>query len=506
MVRQRAYIGVTLSIFAITILLKLFGPTFDLVNIALIYLLPVVLSAVYGGKGPSYYAAAMGVLAFDFFFVPPQLSFTVADLRYTISFAVFLAVAALTGSLAARLKEQLEFAKQREALTASLYAMSKEMNAISDLNALLDHVSKQVAVSIGTEASIYLPNVKDELELAASSASPNASQGDAEMVIVKWVYRHGASAGKGTATLRESSGLYIPLRSEDKTYGVLGVYLGGVSLSHETSKLLEALGEIAASALARLKFGEEARLAQLTAESEKLRGAILDSVSHELRTPLASIIGSASALIEGDELFSTTDRMDLLATIREGALRMNRLVTNLLGMAQLESGMLSFRSRWCDVVDIIGIVLKHVDDFKQDRNIVVKLPDDVPLILGDESLLEQVLVNVVSNAIKYSPNGSNILVELSNDLDQLYLSVADEGMGILANELDQIFEKFYRSDNTKHVTGTGLGLAICKGIVELHGGTIKAKPNVGKGTVVTITLPYTANIEQTITIQEKEAE
>ncbi|MFM9278152.1 ATP-binding protein [Paenibacillus jiagnxiensis] len=508
MAQKSPYIWVTLSIILLTLVLK-WIPFFDLVNIALMYLLPVLISAVYGSKGSSFYAAGLGVLAFDFFFVPPQLSFTVADLRYVVSFVIFLSVAALTGSLAARLKKQVEYSRQREEHTASLYALSKEMNAITDIQALLDHIVLQVSRSSESAAVIYLPGSGDELELAASS--PEASHwgsGEAELVIVRWVYRHGVRAGKGAEKLRESAGLYIPLRIEEKTYGVLGVNLKSVLPSPETAKLLEALAEIGASAIARLKLSEEARLAHLTAESERLRTAILDSVSHELRTPLATVIGSATALLEGDSLFSKEDRMDLLATIRDGALRMNRLVSNLLGMIKLESGMLKLRKKWCDIEDLLGVVLQQVKDFQQQRKLLVHMPDHVPLILGDEVLLEQVLVNVVSNAIKYSPDGSevNIDVYTEADADAVIISVRDRGMGLDEADRERIFDKFYRADKTKHVPGTGLGLAICKGIVELHDGTISAASATDQGTIITIRLPLSEENKSMFMHTEREME
>ncbi|WP_231571286.1 sensor histidine kinase [Gordoniibacillus kamchatkensis] len=488
----KSYAWITVSIALLTVILHPFGLTFELVNIALLYLIPVLLSAVYGGIGPSFYAAALGVLAFDFFFVPPFLSFTVADLRYLVSFVVFLAVAALTGSLAARLKEQLRFSKQREAHTASLYALSRQMSAITDIHSLLENVSRQVSQMAGTPVAIYLPDDKNELRLSASSfVHSQLGQSDSEMVIAKWVYQHGEIAGKGSNTLRESSGLYVPLRTEDRIYGVLSVNLESshAVLSPDTVRLLEALCGLAASAIARVKLAEEAKLAHLMAESEKLRTALLDSVSHELRTPLATIIGSVTGLIEGDRLFSPEDRLDLLATIRDGALRMNRLVTNLLGMVKLESDMLHLRKKWCDVEDIIGVVLAQVKDFQQHRNIRVELPDHIPMILGDEVLLEQVLVNVISNAIKFSPDYSNIDVSVKTEESSVVIAVADAGIGLAAADRERIFDKFYRAEATRHVPGTGLGLAICKGIVELHGGLITAQPNVDRGTKVMISLP-----------------
>ncbi|MBD0383832.1 sensor histidine kinase [Paenibacillus sedimenti] len=488
----RPYAAVTLFIALLTVILHAFGLAFDLVNIALIYLFPVLFSAVYWGLRPSFYAASLGVLAFDFFFVAPVLSFTVADLRYTISFVVYLAVAALTASLAARLRQQLNFVKQREATTATLYALSRQMTAITDFNSLLENISNQISDTIGTQVAIYLPDPIDDLKVTASSSShPVWGKGESEMVIARWVYEHGEMAGRGSNTLRESPGLYVPLRTEDRIYGVLAVNLEerAPSVVAENLRLLEAIGGLAASAIARVKLGEEAKLAHLTAESERIRTALLDSVSHELRTPLATIIGSATGLIEGDRLFSSEDRLDLLSTIRDGALRMNRLVTNLLGMVKLESGMLRLRKKWCDVEDIIGVVLSQVKDFQQHRKISVDLPENVPFLLGDDVLLEQVLVNVVSNAIKYSPDHSEIIISVRQDDHGVTLTVADSGIGIPDADRIRVFDKFYRADKTRHVPGTGLGLAICKGIIEAHGGTITAAPNIEKGTLIIINLP-----------------
>ncbi|MEC0139385.1 ATP-binding protein [Paenibacillus macerans] len=301
----------------------------------------------------------------------------------------------------------------------------------------------------------------------------------------------GEAVGNGTRTLRDSPAHYLPLRTEDRVHGVLALNLQDrkSGLTAEQQRMLDALGGLAATAIARMKLAEEAKIAHLTAESERLRTAILDSVSHELRTPLAAIIGSATSLIEGNSLFSSEDRMELLLTIRDGALRMNRLVKNLLSMVQLESGMLRLRKNWCDVEDLIGVTLAQVKDFQQHRKLRVNLPASVPMVMGDEVLLEQVLVNVVSNAIKYSPDYSEIFITVRPEDDKLVILVSDTGIGLAGDDYGRIFEKFYRSAAAKQVTGTGLGLAICKGIVELHNGTITAKPNQPQGTVITITLP-----------------
>ncbi|RTE06419.1 ATP-binding protein [Paenibacillus whitsoniae] len=503
----KPYLVTTSIVTLMTLVLKHVGLSFDLVNIALVYLFPVLLNAVYWGLRPAFFAAVLGVMSFDFFFVPPFLSFTVADLRYLISFGVFLSVAALTASLAARLKQQLHYSQQKESHTALLYGLSNQIGAISDIPTLLHNISLHITHTIGTEIAIYLPDGQNKLALSyKSAAATDWGQGDAELVIAKWVFEHGETAGLGTSTLSKSSGYYVPLRTEKQIDGVLALNLkeGSHEISSEQKQLFEALGGLAATAISRIRLAEEAKIAHLTAESERLRTAILDSVSHEMRTPLAAIIGSATGLIENEHLFSSEDRLELLTTIRDGALRMNRLVKNLLSMAQLESGMLQLKKHWCDAADLIGVALSQVKDFQQHRELLVKLPETLPMVLGDEVLLEQVLVNVLSNAIKYSPNDSKIILAVSSEKNSLVISVSDEGVDLSKEEYARIFEKFYRAEATKQVTGTGLGLAICKGIVELHGGVISAERNEPRGTVVTIKLPVVQENQPFIQIEGRE--
>lgn len=490
------YAGITLIIACMTAAMHPFGLAFDLVNIALLYLFPVLLSAVFWGLRPAFYAAALGVLAFDFFFVHPVLSFTVADLRYLVSLGVYLAVATLTASLAARLKRQLIYSKQREAHMAALYELSRQISEITDIHSLLDNVSRQVSQTIGADIAIFLPDDRNHPVLTHRSAALGVwGLGDAEKEMAKRAFDRGEAVGYAYGSRSnapsDSPGYYMPLRTEERVYGVLALNLkaSGNGFTAEHQRMLEALGGLTASAIARVKLAEEAKIAHMTAESERLRTAILDSVSHELRTPLAAIIGSATGLIESGSLFSEEDRMELLLTIRDGALRMNRLVINLLSMVQLESGMLQLRKNWCDIEDLIGVALTQVKDFQEHRTLRVQLPESVPMILGDEVLLEQMLVNVVGNAMKYSPDDSDILISVKTEDDKLVILVSDTGIGLAGDEYERIFEKFYRSAAAKQVTGTGLGLAICKGIVELHNGTIAAKPNEPQGTVITITLP-----------------
>ncbi|MFC5653475.1 DUF4118 domain-containing protein [Paenibacillus solisilvae] len=491
-VSWKSYLITALFIVLLTILLKAFGLFFDLINISLLYLFPVLFSAVRLGRGPSFFAAGIGVLAFDFFFIPPTLSLTVSDLRYLISFIVFLSVAALTASLADKLRNQFHQAQQREASTAALYALSRKITAISDLDVLLNQIVQHVSDTLDAKAAIILPNLMGEQQLEAYSKDAEGWASDeSHLSIAAWVNKHNTIAGRGTQTLGESSDLHVPLDTDQQVHGVLAVYVGDRRLSDmpELIRIIEALSDLAAVAISRVKLANDAKVAQLTAESEKLRTALLDSLSHELRTPLAAIIGSVTGLLEGENVFSPEDRRELLLTTREGATRMNRLVGNLLGMVRIESGMLRLNKQWCGIEDIVGVALAHLKDSLQHRKVSIRLDQELPSVPLDDVLIEQVLINVISNAIKYSPEGSEIVIEAEQNRQMLVLTIKDEGTGIAPGDLERVFEKFYRGHLTKHIPGTGLGLAICKSIVEAHGGHITAMKNGNRGTAIIINLP-----------------
>lgn len=491
-INWKSYFIIAIFIIILTIFLRAFGLFLDLVNIALLYLFPVLFSAVRWGRGPSFFAAGMGVLAFDFLFVPPVFSLTVSDLRYLISFLVFLSVAALTSNLASKLRSQIHQAQQREASTAALYALSHKITAISDLDILLNQIVQHVSDTIGAKAAIILPNQLGEQQLEAySKDGGDWARDESHLSIAAWVNKHNAIAGRGTLTLGESSDLHVPLATDQQVHGVLAVHVGYRNLSDmpELIRIIEALSDLVAVAISRVKLANEAKVAQLTAESEKLRTALLDSLSHELRTPLATIIGSVTGLLEGEDVFGPEDRRELLLTTREGATRMNRLVGNLLGMVRIESGMLRLNKQWCGVEDIVGVALTQLNDALLHRKVNIRFAPDLPSVPLDEVLIEQVLINVISNAIKYSPDGSEIVIEADHNQDILDLTIKDEGAGIASADMERVFEKFYRGHLTKHIPGTGLGLAICKSIVEAHGGHIAAMMNGNRGTAIRISLP-----------------
>ncbi len=489
-VRFFPYVALLVMITLITVIAFPLNSYLGPVNIAMLYLLPVLLSAVVWGQHYSVMAAILGVISFDFFFVPPTFRFTVYDVRYLISFAIFLLVAFLTGSLSDRLRQNIINAKQREARTSALYALSREIAATNELDKVLGQVVRKVSEIVDSQVMILLPNADDQLAIRAESDAQQQIQVDEnEKAVAIWVYERGQTAGRGTDTLVGADCTYVPMRTEQGILGVMGIRPQGPGhLSAEQRRLLEAFASLGAVAINRIQLVEQAKVTHLLAESERLHTALFNSISHELRTPLTSIIGAVTGLVDEDEIYSPAARRDLLQTIKQGALRMDRLVNNLLDMARVESGYLQLNKEWCDLQDLIGVAAGRVDALRS-RSIKIVAAPDLPLALIDFVLIEQVLVNLLDNAAKYSGPDLEIAITAARHGQELQIAVADHGPGIPEEDRELVFDKFYRLRTTRQIGGTGLGLTICKAIVEAHGGQIWVDGNQGGGAVVTFTLP-----------------
>jgi two-component system sensor histidine kinase KdpD len=496
-----------LMVAAVTLFNWLLHGRIELVNIALIYQLPVAFSAFWWGRWPAYFTAVSSVLAFDFLFVPPIFTFTVYDIRYVWSFLSFLVVAFVIGGRTELLRYEATAARAREKSTRALYDFSREIVAVIDLDTIARKLAGQAADALGRRVVVLLPDANGSLTVWAErdpeAGDPQTDMtptgkiplaDSAEAAVAAWAYEHRQIAGRSTETLPAAQYLYLPLNTRDNTVGVLGVRIVEKLITHEQRRLMNAWAGLAAIAIERVKLTEEARQAALLAESDRLRSALFNSVSHELRTPLATIIGSSSTLLEAEDVYSAAERRSLIETVKEGAARINLILLNLLDTARLESGMLKLKYDWCDIEDIIGTALRQLTDQIKGRPLEIIIPDDVPLLRGDCVLLVQVLVNLVDNAIKYSPRGGGIEIKVGSSGDSLQVSVADRGAGIPEADLPRVFDKFFRIQRpTGNVPGTGLGLSICKGLVEAHGGRIWAENAAGGGAVISFTLPLGTN-------------
>ncbi len=465
-------------------------PYFALSNLIMVYLLGVIIVATRYGRGPSLLASLLSVAAFDFFFVPPYFTFAVSDTQYLVTFAVMLVVALVISSLAVRIRAQAESARERERRMAALYAMSRELAGARGVRELLEVAVRHISEVFRTRVVVLLPQPDGQLapdEGAAAQFPMDAS----ELAVGQWVHAHGQVAGQGTDTLPGASGLYLPLTGSRGTVGVLGLRPEDPRPLQAPEQLhqLEIFASQTALAIERAQLAEDAERAQVRAETERLRNSLLSSVSHDLRTPLASITGAASTLLENDERLDADTRRDLLETLHEEADRLNRLVQNLLEMTRLESGALQLHTEWHSVEEVVGAALGRFGKALMRRAVTTRVPPELPLVPMDDVLIEQVLINLIDNVLKYTPAESPIEVTAEDTGGAVLIEVADRGPGLPPGEERQIFEKFHRAEAAPTVRGAGLGLAICRGIVQAHGGRIWAENRPGGGVTVRFTLP-----------------
>ncbi|MGE5675071.1 MAG: ATP-binding protein [Mycobacterium leprae] len=485
----RSYAGVVLMVAAVTALGTLVlghGTSTDLV---MLYLLAVVISGLRWGMGPAVFSAVLGGLTFDFFMLPPRLSFTIANFDLAITFLALIGVALVVGMLTGRLRDHASTLRQREQETASLYAFSREMVAVQDMTAIAGAIIKHLEQILGRPVALLVREAerRDPLPMLFGAALPAEEQKAA-----RWSLINARPCGWDEPVMADLPLDCIPLKSAQAVVGVLVVRhpAGDNPLTDGERRLLEAFAAQAAVVLERANLAETARKAELLLETEKLYDALLHSVSHALRTPLASIIGGLSTVLDpGQEELDAPTRHELLEMAREEAERLNGLVGNLLDMTRLEAGRLKLNIDWYDMADVIGAALGQTADRLANRPVAVQMPDELPLVPLDQVLVVHVLENLLDNADKYSPPGCPIAIEVVREAERLTVTVADRGAGIAADEAERIFEKFYRVERPGSPNGIGLGLAICRGIVEAHRGQIWAQPRQGGGTAVTFALP-----------------
>ena len=473
---------------AATIFSLFFRGSVEPTNLVMIYLATVVICAIYLGRGPGLVAALVGVLAFDYFLVPPYYTFAVGDTQYILTFAALLTISLVVSTLTARVREQAEAAIQGEARASALYSLGRDLTSAKDLEQVTDTIVTHIGEVFGREVAIFLPR---EGEVHTFAHSPGYLPDEHELAVANWVFQHDQPAGRGTDTLPEASVRCHPLKTSRGPVGVLGVHppASGNMLSLEQRESLLAFTDQAALSIERAILAEQAKQAEVLTAADKLQTALLNSISHDLRTPLVSITGALSSLEQENQQLDRSAERSLIRTAREEADRLNRLVGNLLEMTRLEAGALKVKRDACDVEDLIGTAIGQTEDRLAGRNVQVDVPAGIPMISADFVLIVHVLNNLLDNAIKYSPPGSPLDVRARRNGNQVEVTVLDRGISIPKDDLERVFDKFYRVQRPEQVTGTGLGLAICKGIIEAHGGRIWAEARAGGGTSVTITLP-----------------
>lgn len=473
-----------------TLLAWLMSGKFELANLVMIYLLGVVFVAARLGREAAILASVLSVAAFDFFFVNPIHTFAVADAQYLVTFAIMLSVALIISHLTSNMRSQAKVAAHRERRASVLYALSEELATSRTISDTARIAARHIKAEFGGTNVLLLP-VNDGRIIYPSDPPAPESLRACDLGVAQWVFDHGQMAGQGTDTLPGAGAVFFPMHGFRGVIGVLALRAANLRrvFLPEQRRLLDTFISQIAQTIERIHLAEEAQQTQMRMESETLRNSLLSAISHDLRTPLASIVGAASTLVENEAQLAPSDRQDLSLTIYEEALRMSNLANNILDMARLDAGQVSLNRQWYPLDEIIGGALTRMHKRLEGRVVNSELPAGLCLVHVDAVLIEQVLINLLENACKYTSVGSPIDIIAERSTHTLKITVADRGPGILQGEEEKLFDKFYRLHREGIQNGVGLGLAICKAIVMTHGGVIGASNRQGGGAQFYFLLP-----------------
>lgn len=463
-------------------------PYFALADLVMVYLLGVVFTASRTGKGPSLLATLLSVAAFDFFFVPQRFTFGVSSPGYLITFAVMFAVAFVISRLTLKIRDQANAARQRERMTAALYSLSRKLVHERGIKQLSSIAIKHISELLASHVVVLVPDEWGKLTITVTGTGTFALD-QKEMSVAQWTFDHRQKTGLGTDTLSGARALYLPLVASSKTVGVFGVLpeTSDGFFDQEQIHIMESFANQTAMAIESALLAEETQQALLKAETETLRNTLLSSVSHDLRTPLAAITGAVTTLLQKDVTFDASERQELMQTIYEEAEHLNQIIRNVLDMTRLEVGAITVKKEWQPFEEIVGAVLNRLAEKLKDRPVQTRLPADLPLLSFDPLLIEQVLMNLLDNAIRYTPQGSPIELSAFIKDGNVVVELEDRGAGIPVGEEERIFDKFVRGSAAGG--GIGLGLTICRAIITAHGGKIWTENRIGGGAIFRFTLP-----------------
>jgi two-component system sensor histidine kinase KdpD len=464
--------------------------TFERANVGMVFLSAVLAAGVLYGLRTAMAAATVGFLVYNFFFLEPRFSFQIGSPTDILTLFVFWAAALATGGLAGRLRDQQGATVRRAAAVTTLLAASRRLSGAAKREDAAQALAEQLSAAAGARALVFLPSGGDIAPVAGSPAL--AEMTPADMTAARWAWEKGEPAGHGTNTLPNVPWTFRPLQGVKARSGVAATEPAS-GAGPDDERFILALLDQGAVALERAEFAADAADAEALRRSDRLRSALLNSISHDLRTPLATVLGSTTTLLDYGEDLEPAVQRDLLDSIREEAERLNRYVGDLLDMTRIEGGALAPRKEWLDAREVLAAALERVSRRLGERKVAKDFPEKLSLVRADPGLLEQGLVNILENAIAYSPDGSTIEVAAYEDLRNVVLSIEDEGRGIPTTELEKVFEKFRRMEEkaSDRGKGAGLGLAISKGFVEAMGGRIAAASPIheGRGTRILISLP-----------------
>jgi two-component system sensor histidine kinase KdpD len=484
--RRMKYVWATVACGITTLVATALLPYFDLANIVMLFLLTVVLVGMRYGRGPAVLAAFVSVALFDFFCVPPRLSFAVSDAQYILTFVVMLAVALIIGQMTAGLRYQARVAAYREERAISLYEFARDLSGLLTTEQVVDVAARVIGDTFRAQVAVLVPDDRERLAVRSGTAARLS----VDIGAAQWAYDKAQPAGLGTDTLAGNEFLYLPLPAPMRTRGVLAIKPENrrMLLVPERKRQLDIFAALAAGALERVHYVEVAQQVLIRMESERLRNSLLSALSHDLRTPLAALIGLAESLTMTPPALSSAQR-ETAQAIAEEAHRMSALVNNLLDMARIQSGEVKLNRQWQPFEEVVGSALRAAQAALARHPVNVRLPGDLPLVELDATLVERVLCNLLENAAKYTPPGTPVTLSAAVAGPMLQVTVRDAGPGIPPGQEETIFEKFTRGARESATPGVGLGLAISRAIVEAHRGRIWADNDPAGGARFRFTLP-----------------
>ncbi len=446
-------------------------------NLTLLYLTGVVIVAARLGIGPALFASALSIPAFNFFFTEPYYTFNFYDTHYYFTFGFMLATSLIVGSLTARLALHARIARKSEQETRLLYDLTRGLSSVRGYEAMATMARRHLEPAFHSAVKLWVGAD------AVLIAYPENESSVREIAAMQWVAANGLVAGRGTDTLPSARGLYLPLQAENQILGVLGITPNNdQSFTGADILVFETVASVIASSLQRAQRADEAEKSRIDTENEKLRNVLLASLSHDLRTPLTVMNNSIATLLKQRKKLPR-ETVDELTGLWGQMQRLQKFVANLLKMAAITSGQLNLNFEPYMVQEIIGAAISRVEPQKAGRQIRTQISGVIPLVMIDGALIEQVLINLMENAIAHTSPTGVISLSVEKDADRVRIRVSDDGEGLPPGEEDQIFDKFHtrrgeKSDRTSG--GTGLGLAICRGIIQAHGGLIYARNNPAK--------------------------
>ncbi|HTH60876.1 MAG TPA: sensor histidine kinase KdpD [Paraburkholderia sp.] len=480
-----ALYGYALAVCAIvTVAASVLLDRITLANLVMLYLLGAIFTAARLGRGPGVLYSFLGVAAFDFFFVPPRMSFTVADTQYLLTFAVMLLTSLTISHLTSSLRRRAHIAVLRERRTGAMFAMTRDLGAALATEQIIETGSRHVSETFVARTAILLPDSTEKVRQKVEHPDPAVTLDEAQLDldIAQWVYDQQKPAGHGTDTLPAAAALYLPLKAPMRTRGVLAILCSDMNelAIPEQRRMLDTFASQIALAIERVHYVEIAQDALVNMESERLRNSLLSAISHDLRTPLTSIVGFASLLARqasGTDGAGESSR-HLAEAIHDEALRMTGLVTNLLDMARLQGGSVKLNHQWSSLEEVVGAAIAGARRMLAGRKVTANVPPDLPLVNLDPVLVERVFANLLENVVKYTPDESPVTIDAklvaAADRQMARVEVLDEGPGLPAGMEARVFDKFTRGEKESAKPGIGLGLAICRAIVDAHGGRIGA--------------------------------